>query len=91
MYVFTEENAKKLLFKDLENKLDWLFEEFVLMFNFKINKLTTRDVKIANDIIDYILANQTDFTTIEAYNLFTKKITELEETYSKLLFENNVK
>lgn len=90
MNVFSKEQVKELLFNSLKDDLDWLFNEFDELYTSKYNKLTSQDSRIANDILDYV-NNQFEYTTIEEYNLFTKKINQLEQVYKKLLYENESK
>lgn len=47
----------EILEEDLVMELEWLKEEFEVLYDSKIEKLSKMDKKIATDLLNYILEN----------------------------------
>ena len=47
----------EILEENLREELEWLKEEFNILFKSKMEKYTNKDKRIANDILDYIIEN----------------------------------
>jgi hypothetical protein len=75
----------EILEEDLVIELEWLKEEFEILFNSKIEEHTEIDKKIANDILDYILENTDVNGNVGLLDLFDKAIHKIEKQYSKLI------
>ncbi len=78
----------EILEEDLVLELEWLKEEFEILFNSKIEKHAKIDKKIANDIIDYILENTDVFGNNILLNLLDEAIKFTERMYPKLFNSN---
>jgi len=53
--MFVHGDFEDILESYLEEKLNWLREEFDFLFKFKKNNYTDKDIQIANKIIDSII------------------------------------
>ncbi|MFW9882322.1 MAG: hypothetical protein ACFFG0_55375 [Candidatus Thorarchaeota archaeon] len=74
----------EILEEDLVIELEWLREEFELLFDSKIEKHTEVDKRIANDILDYVLENIDVDGDIRLLALFEEVLEQIEKRYSKL-------
>ena len=81
-----KENLKyhEILEEDLVLELEWLKEEFEILFKSKIEKNAKPNKKLANDILDYILENTDVYGNIELLNLLDKAIEFTEKMYPNL-------
>ncbi|KKL53996.1 hypothetical protein LCGC14_2269830 [marine sediment metagenome] len=81
-----KENLKyhEILEEDLVLELEWLKEEFEILFKSKIGKNAKTNKKLANDILDYILENTDVYGNIELLNLLDKAIEFTEKMYPNL-------
>jgi len=68
----------------LEKEMDWLKEEFVILFKSRMDKLTKKDKKLANDILDYILENTYVYDNIILINLLNETLEKIEKEYMNL-------
>ncbi len=74
----------EILEEFLEKELDWLKEEFEILFNSKIENYTKNDKKLANDILDYILENTYVYDNIILINLLNQALESIEKKYVNL-------
>ena len=72
--------------EDLVMALEWLKEEFELLFNSKDGKFTKLDKEIANNIIDYVLENTDVNGNVMLLNLLDETLQKIEEEYSNLFY-----
>jgi hypothetical protein len=76
---------QEILEEDLVIELEWLKEEFEILFNSKIEEHKEIDKKIANDILDYMLENTDVNGNLRLLDLFDKVLNKIEKKYSKLI------
>ena len=74
----------EILEEFLEKELDWLKEEFEVLFQSKIKNYTEKDKKLANDILDYILENTYVYDNIVLINLLNEALETIEKQYVNL-------
>ncbi len=74
----------EILEEFLEKELDWLKEEFEILFNSKMENYTKNDKKLANDILDYILENTYVYDNIKLINLLNEALESIEKKYINL-------
>ena len=81
-----KENLKyhEILEEDLVLELEWLKEEFEILFKSKIEKNAKINKKLANDILDYILENTDVYGNMELLNLLDEAIEFTEKMYPNL-------
>ena len=73
------------IFKEsLEEELEWLKDEFEILFKSKIGHYNKKEKKIANDIFDYMLENTMAYDNIILYNLFFDAMENIEKIYPEL-------
>ncbi|MHA1933488.1 MAG: hypothetical protein ACW96X_13165 [Promethearchaeota archaeon] len=74
----------EILEENLMMELEWLKEEFEVLFNSKIEKLSGMDKKIANDLLNYIL----ETTDVHGNLILLKSLEEatniIEKSYPTL-------
>ncbi|MFX0034332.1 MAG: hypothetical protein ACFE9I_01670 [Candidatus Hermodarchaeota archaeon] len=75
---------QELLEKSLKDELEWLIEEFSILFKSKMEMYDQNDMKLANRIIDYILENTYVYDNIILHNLFMAAIENIEKLYPSL-------
>jgi len=78
-------NYHEILEETLIEKLEWLKEEFEIIFAPKTGKFTIKDKKIANDIIDYVLEHTYVYNNIIMLNLLNETVEKIEKKYINLL------
>jgi len=78
-------NYYDILEEILIEKMEWLKEEFEILFASKTGKFTLNDKKIANDIIDYVLEHNNVFDIIILLNFLNETIEKIEKRYPNLL------
>ena len=74
----------EILEEFLEKELDWLKEEFEVLFRSKTKNCTEKDKKLANDILDYILENTYVYDNIVLINLLNDALESIEKQYVNL-------
>ncbi|MFX0083413.1 MAG: hypothetical protein ACFE94_16830 [Candidatus Hodarchaeota archaeon] len=74
----------EILEEDLVLELEWLEEEFEILFDSKIEEHTAMDKKFANDILDYILENTDVDGNIRLLDLLNEVLEKIENRYSPL-------
>jgi hypothetical protein len=74
----------EILEENLVVELEWLKEEFELLFQSKLEKLTLMDVQTANSILDYFLENNYVYDNIALLNLLIKVKEDIEKMYPDL-------
>jgi len=81
-----KENLKyhEILEEDLVLELEWLKEEFEILFKSKIEKNAKINKKLANDILDYMLENTDVYGNMELINLLDEAIEFTEKMYPNL-------
>ena len=70
--------------EDLVIDLEWLKEEFEILFNSKMEKHTKMDKRIANDILDYMLKSTDVDGDIMLLELLDEALDKIEKNYSIL-------
>lgn len=65
-------------------ELEWLREEFEILFKSKTEGYTENDKKIANDILGYILENNYAYFNIRLLNLLNEVIENIEKKFPDL-------
>ena len=74
----------EILEENLIEELEWLKEEFILLFKSKMEKYSERDKMIANDIMDYVMENLYVYDNMIFLTLFTETIENIEKMYPNL-------
>ncbi|KKK44669.1 hypothetical protein LCGC14_1707160 [marine sediment metagenome] len=69
----------EILEENLIVELEWLKEEFEILFQFKLEKYTKLDVDTANRILDYFLENKDEYNNIMLLNLLDKVKEDIEK------------
>jgi len=77
-------NYYQVLEESLIKELEWLIEEFKILFKSKNEIDPNKDKKLANEILDYILENTLVSDNIILYNLFTEAMENIEKMYPDL-------
>jgi hypothetical protein len=78
-------NYYEILEETLVERMEWLKEEFEIMFAPKTGKFTIKDKKIANDILDYVLEHNYVYDNFILLNLINETVKKIEEKYVNLL------
>ena len=74
----------EILEENLIEELEWLKEEFILLFKSKMEKYSERDKMNANDIMDYVMENMYVYDNMIFLTLFTETIENIEKMYPNL-------
>lgn len=74
----------EILEENLVLELEWLKEEFEILFQAKLEKLTKMDVDTANRILDHFLENRYEYDNIVLLNLLDKVKEDIEKMYPDL-------
>ncbi|MFX1573771.1 MAG: hypothetical protein ACFFB0_13560 [Promethearchaeota archaeon] len=74
----------EILEEDLRGELDWLKEEFNILFKSKMENYTNKDKRIANDILDYIIENIYVYDNMILQTLFTEAMENIEKMHPDL-------
>ncbi|MFW9897049.1 MAG: hypothetical protein ACFFD7_14685 [Candidatus Thorarchaeota archaeon] len=77
-------NYHEILEEDLIIDMEWLKEEYELLFNSKKEKFTKADKNIANDLLNYILENTDVQDSYTLLNIMEETTSDIEKTYPKL-------
>jgi hypothetical protein len=67
------------------HELEWLREEFDFLFRFKKDRLSQKDIEIANQIITYVIDKYSGTLDDKIVDLLSKSIEEIEERYPGLI------
>ena len=71
---------EKILEDNLREELDWLEDEFELMFRYKKN-YSKDDISLGNSILDNVVENIRSNENEEALNLLTLTLNRIEQAY----------
>ena len=74
----------EILEEDLVMELEWLKEEFEVLFNSKIEKLSEMDKKIAKDLLNYILENTDVYDNFKLLDVLEEATNIIEKSYPTL-------
>ncbi len=74
----------EIMEENLREELIWLIEEFQIQFNFKSDKYTEIDKKIANKILDHIMDNTPAYDSLKLYNMLFDTLDDIENMYPGL-------
>ena len=74
----------EILEEELVIELEWLREEFEILFNTKMEEHTEKDKRIANDVLDYILENTDVDGNIGLLDLLDEVLNRIEKCYPRL-------
>jgi hypothetical protein len=77
-------NYHEILEESLIEELEWLKEEFIILFKSKAQKLTEKDKSTANSILDYVMDNIYVYDSMILLTLFTEAIEKIERMYPNL-------
>ena len=78
-------NYHEILEENLIEEIEWLKEEFIILFKSKVPKYTTeRDKNTANNILDYMMDNVYVYDSMILLTLFTEAIENIERMYPNL-------
>lgn len=77
-------NYHEILEESLTEELEWLKEEFVILFKSKAQKYNERDRMTANSILDYAMDNMYVSDSLILLTLFTEAIENIENMYPDL-------
>jgi hypothetical protein len=83
MMSISKEN--EILEEDLVMDLEWLREEFEILFDPLRGSYTELDQELANDVLDIFLENTDVGGNIELPNFLNEVVENIEKKYSKLL------
>jgi len=74
----------EILEENLRGELEWLKEEFKILFNSKTENYSEKDKRMANDILDYIIENVYVYDNMILQTLFTEAVENIEKMYHNL-------
>ena len=74
----------EILEENLMMELEWLKEEFEVLFDSKIEKLSGMDKKIAKDLLNYILENTDIHENLLLHNMLEVETNIIEKSYPAL-------
>ncbi len=74
----------EILEEDLVMELEWLKEEFEVLFNSKIEKLSEMDKKIAKDLLNYTLENTDVHDNFILLDVLEEATNIIEKSYPNL-------
>ena len=77
-------NYHEILEENLIDELEWLKEEFIILFKSKGQKYNERDKVTANSILDYVMDNVYVYNSMILLTLFTEAIENIERMYPNL-------
>lgn len=77
-------NYHEILEESLIEEIEWMNEEFSILFKSKVQKYTERDRKTATRILDYIMDNVYVYDSLILLTLFTEAIENIEKMYPSL-------
>jgi hypothetical protein len=79
MYVHGD--YEEILENSLAEDLDWLKEEFDVLFRFKNHKFNVRDMEIANQLIDFCIETIDPSDNSRILNFLTETLKALARNY----------
>ncbi len=74
----------EILEEDLVVEMEWIKEEFEILFKSKTEKFTQVDKKIANDLLNYILENTDVYDNYILLNVLEETTNAIEKSYPSL-------
>ncbi|MFX1280094.1 MAG: hypothetical protein ACFFA3_11800 [Promethearchaeota archaeon] len=74
----------EVLEESLIEELEWLKEEFLILFKSKAGNYTEREKITANEILDYVMENMYVYDNMIFLTLFTETIENIEKMYPNL-------
>ena len=77
-------NYHEIIEENLLEELEWLKEEFIMLFKSKALKYTEGDRMTANSILDYVMDNMYVNDSMILLTLFTETIENIEKMYPNL-------
>ena len=77
-------NYHEILEENLIDEIEWLKEEFIILFKSKGQKYNERDKVTANSILDYVMDNVYVYDSMILLTLFTEAIENIERMYPNL-------
>ena len=77
-------NNLKILEENLVVEIEWLKEEFEILYKSKIENYTEIDKKNANGILDFIVKKTSVYDNLKFHNLLDKVIENIEKMYPAL-------
>jgi len=72
---------EKILEDNLKKELDWLEQEFKILFKFKKDKYTKEDFSMGSMILDNVIDNIKTNNSEELLNLLALTLNKIEHTY----------
>ncbi len=81
-------NYHDILEENLVLEMEWLKEEFEILFESKREEVTVKDKKIANDLLNYILENANVHDNFILLNVMDEITTNIEKSYPSLFNSN---
>ncbi|MFX1313798.1 MAG: hypothetical protein ACFFHD_14500 [Promethearchaeota archaeon] len=72
---------EKILEDTLKNELEWLEQEFELLFSSKKNKCSHKDIMMATSILDNVINNIRMNSNEQLLNLLAITLNRLERTF----------
>ncbi len=78
----------EILEEDLVMELEWLKEEFEVLFNSKIEKVSEMDKKIAKDLLNYTLENTDVHDNFILLDILEEATDIIEKSYPTLFSWN---
>lgn len=81
MTVSPQEDYERILQDNLKDELDWLLDEFEVLFRNKKNKYSREDISLGNQILDRVVDNIKANNDEEVLNLLAITINKIEKEY----------
>ena len=70
--------------EDVVVEMEWIKEEFEILFKSKVENYSQMDKKIANDLLNYIIENTDVHENITLNNIFGETTNNIEKAYPSL-------
>ncbi|MHA2182113.1 MAG: hypothetical protein ACXAAH_11900 [Promethearchaeota archaeon] len=74
----------EILEEDVAVEMEWVKEEFEILFKSKAENYSPKDKKIANDLLNYILENTDVHENIGLHNIVGEATNSIEKSYPTL-------
>jgi len=71
----------KILEENLKNELEWLEQEFELLFRNKKNKCSRKDITMATSILDNVIDNIKMNSNEQVLHLLALTLNKIEKTF----------
>ena len=81
MMTVSPQDYERILQDNLKDELDWLLDEFEVLFKNKKDKYSREDISIGNQILDQIIDGIRANNNEEVLNLLAITINRIESTY----------